>query len=175
MLFFKRRQSSIADKASGKKLWYPQTVINGSTASTLHIAEQISELSGASRGDVFGVLRDLGVVMRQELASGKRVKLDGVGTFRLIANASGNGVEKKEDVKSSQFNSVRVHFVAEYRRNTVTHERDCTLIVPDLKFSEYGVDKTKPATPSVTPPAQGGGGTSGGHSSGAEGSIGGGL
>ncbi len=172
MLFFKRRQSSIADKASGKKLWYPQTVINGSTASTLHIAEQISELSGASRGDVFGVLRDLGVVMRQELASGKRVKLDGVGTFRLIANASGNGVEKKEDVKSSQFNSVRVHFVAEYRRNTVTHERDCTLIVPDLKFAEYGVDKTKPATP----PAQGGGGTSsGGSGSGAEGSIGGGL
>lgn len=52
MLFFKRRQSCIAHKATGKKLWYPQTVINGSTASTLHIAEQISELSGASPGDV---------------------------------------------------------------------------------------------------------------------------
>ncbi|PDP61537.1 histidinol phosphate aminotransferase, partial [Porphyromonas gingivalis] len=101
MLFFKRRQSCIAHKATGKKLWYPQTVINGSTASTLHIAEQISELSGASRGDVFGILRDLGIVMRRELASGKKIKLDGIGCFRLIAQAKGSGVEKKEDVKAS--------------------------------------------------------------------------
>lgn len=138
MLFFKRRQSCIADKATGKKLWYPQTVINGSTASTLHIAEQISELSGASRGDVFGILRDLGIVMRRELASGKRIKLDGIGSFRIIAQAKGSGVEKKEDVKASQFNSVRVNFRAECRYNTVTRERDCTLIAPDLKFAEYG-------------------------------------
>ncbi|PDP80148.1 histidinol phosphate aminotransferase, partial [Porphyromonas gingivalis] len=112
MLFFKRRQSCIAHKATGKKLWYPQTVINGSTASTLHIAEQISELSGASPGDVFGILRDLGIVMRRELASGKKIKLDGIGCFRLIAQAKGSGVEKKEDVKASQFNSVRVNFRA---------------------------------------------------------------
>ena len=138
MLFFKRRQSCIAHKATGKKLWYPQTVINGSTASTLHIAEQISELSGASRGDVFGILRDLGIVMRRELASGKKIKLDGIGCFRLIAQAKGSGVEKKEDVKASQFNSVRVNFRAECRYNTVTRERDCTLIAPDLKFAEYG-------------------------------------
>ncbi len=169
MLFFKRRQASIADKASGKKLWYPQTVINGGTANTLHIAERISELSGASRGDVFGVLHDLGIVMRQELSAGKRVKLDGVGTFRIIAQAHGTGVEKKEDVKPSQFNSVRVNFAAEYRRNTITRERDCTLIAPNLKFSEYGTVPSKPEAPapSPNPPAQG--------DSGEQGSFGGGL
>ncbi|GAA5576971.1 hypothetical protein Pgin01_01960 [Porphyromonas gingivalis] len=47
-------------------------------------------------------------------------------------------MEKKEDVKASQFNSVRVNFRAECRYNTVTRERDCTLIAPDLKFAEYG-------------------------------------
>lgn len=171
MLYFKRRQSPIADKATGKKMWYPHTVKNGSTASTLHIAEQISELSGASRGDVFSVLRDLGIVMRNELAAGKKIKLDGVGSFRLIAKAKGTGVEKKEDVKSSQFNSIRVHFAPEYKRNTVTYERNFTLIAPDLKFSEYGVDKKQTQQAGGSSQGSQGGTPSGGE----QGSSGGGL
>lgn len=93
------------------KLWYPQSVLVGNTVTTDQICKRLALESTVSAADVKAVLEALSEVMGEYMASGRSVKLDGIGSFFFQASARKNGVEKKEDVNSNLINGVKVRFI----------------------------------------------------------------
>ena len=98
----------------GKK-WYPRSFTAG-TYDTNDVAERLSEASTVSKGDTYAVLLGLGEVLGDMMKSGNSVKLDGLGTFYLVGNANGQGVDTPEEVGPEQFKKVTVAFIPEYSR-----------------------------------------------------------
>ncbi|WP_329904468.1 HU family DNA-binding protein [Porphyromonas pogonae] len=145
MIQFKPRQSKIATK-DGKRLWYPNAISSGEIITTKRIANDIAARSGASVGDVIGILMDLGPIMRNHLSDGRRVILNGVGSFRISANARGKGVESKEKVTANQFSSVKVIFFPEKSINRHLGVEENSLISSELRFTP-AVEKLKKDKP----------------------------
>ena len=85
----------------GKK-WYPRSFTAG-TYGTKYVAERLSEMSTVSKGDTYAVLMGLGEVLGDMMEMGNTVKLDGLGTFYLVGNANGQGVDTPEEVSPEQF------------------------------------------------------------------------
>ena len=112
MAFYKKQQQAV------NKKWYPRSVLVGSPVSTDQLSKRIANESTVAPADVLAVLKALSGVMGDYMAQGRSVKLDGIGSFSFMASASGNGVERAEDVSANQINGVKVHFVPEttYKR-----------------------------------------------------------
>jgi len=72
------------------------------------IAEEISENSTMSSGDVMGVLRQLEKVIMLHILDGTTVKLGALGTFSAIINAT--ACATKEEVKASTIKRVWINF-----------------------------------------------------------------
>ena len=98
----------------GKK-WYPRSFTVG-TYDTKEVARRLAELSTVSKGDTYAVLMGLGEVLGSMLETGNSVKLDGLGTFYMVGNANGQGVDTPEEVGPEQFRKVTVAFIPEYSR-----------------------------------------------------------
>ena len=88
--------------------WFPRSVNSGKTISTDRLMEEIANASTVAPADVAATLR--------ALCDGDKVKLDNIGTFYLMADASGNGVASEDLVDSSQINRVNVRFAPQKRR-----------------------------------------------------------
>ena len=99
---------------SGK--WFARSVSSGKTVSTDRLMEEIANASTVAPADVAATLRALCDAMRGHLCDGDKVKLDNIGTFYLMADASGNGVASEDLVDSSQINRVNVRFAPQKRR-----------------------------------------------------------
>ena len=112
MAFYKKIQKAI------NRLWYPQSVLVGNTVTTDQISKRIANESTVAPADVLAVLKALSGVMGDYMAQGRSVKLDGIGSFYFQASATGNGVEKAEDVTANLINGVKVKFIPEttYKR-----------------------------------------------------------
>ena len=52
--------------------------------------------------------------MREQLLNSRTVRLEGLGTFTMIAKAGGKGVVLESKVSSSQIVSLRCQFTPEY-------------------------------------------------------------
>lgn len=63
------------------------------TYDTKDVAKRLSEMSTVSKGDTYAVLMGLGEVLGSMMELGNSVKLDGLGTFYLVGNANGQGVD----------------------------------------------------------------------------------
>ena len=98
----------------GKK-WYPRSFTVG-TYDTKEVARRLAEMSTVSKGDTYAVLMGLGQVLGSMMESGNSVKLDGLGTFYLVGNANGQGVDTPDEVGPEQFRKVTVAFIPEYSR-----------------------------------------------------------
>ena len=61
--------------------------------------------------------RNLMSVMREQLLNSRTVRLEGLGTFTMIAKAGGKGVVLESKVSSSQIVSLRCQFTPEYTRS----------------------------------------------------------
>ena len=135
MFHFKKRLASVKSKL-GKKLWYPVVVTSRQVVDTRKIARELAARSGISEGEAIGFLHDLGLLMREHLAEGSRVVLEGIGSFKISAQARGNGVEEESKVSAMQFNHVKVLFLPESRVNRVLGTKEVTLIDTErMKFS----------------------------------------
>ena len=84
--------------------------------NTQKMAELIAEKASLTAGDVHNVIRNLMSVMREQLLNSRTVRLEGLGTFTMIAKAGGKGVELESKVSSSQITSLRCQFTPEYTR-----------------------------------------------------------
>lgn len=100
MFRYKKKQASLPDK-DGKELWYPFVVGERPIITTRQIAREIAERSGATEGDVIGILHNLGLVVRAHLSAGDRVILNGFGGLKINARARGNGVESEDKVSAT--------------------------------------------------------------------------
>ena len=114
-LIYKPYQANIANKA-GQKLYYPRLVKFSKMVNTQKMAELIAEKASLTPGDVHNVIRNLMSVMREQLLNSRTVRLEGLGTFTMIAKANGKGVELENKVSSSQITSLRCQFTPEYTR-----------------------------------------------------------
>lgn len=114
-LYYKPKQSSIASK-DGKKKWHLLLVKSKKMVETNKVAELIAEKASLTPGDVHNTLRNLTTVMRDLLMNSRTVRLDGLGTFTMVAKTTGKGVDNKEDVSPTQIKSLKVRFTPEYTR-----------------------------------------------------------
>ncbi len=112
-LIYKPYQATLANK-EGQKLYYPRLVKFGKMVNTQKMAELIAEKASLTAGDVHNVIRNLMLVMREQLLNSRTVRLEGLGTFTMIAKAGGKGVELERKVSSSQITSLRCQFTPEY-------------------------------------------------------------
>lgn len=146
MIYFKKFQSPVKNK-DNKRLWYPRVVLTQGTISTRRIAQEIAVVGGASRGDVYSVLIDLADVIKNHIADGQKVHLEGIGTFCIRLSASGNGVEKEEDVSAKQFNKMSVRFSPELKVGTMGR-RIVNLIGEEVKIVPF--EKSKHECPVIS-------------------------
>ena len=87
-VLYKPFQSTLEDKKSGKKLFYPRVVRSGNVDSA-QLSKEIAAYSSLSPGDVKNTLDNLVTVMGQHLQSSESVSVDGLGTFRMVMVARG--------------------------------------------------------------------------------------
>jgi len=92
-LIYKPYQATLANK-EGQKLYYPRLVKFGKMVNTRNVVS----------------------VVREQLLNSRTVRLEGLGTFTMIAKANGKGVELENKVSSSQITSLRCQFTPEYTR-----------------------------------------------------------
>ena len=137
MAFYIKKQAKVNNK------WYPRSITVGKPVSTDNVADKLAELSTVTRGDAYAILKNLGSVMASYMASGRTVKLEGVGTFYYSLTAAKQGVDTAEEVSANQITAVRVRFIPEVTRNPSSQvstrslrekptQVPCTL--PDIPF-----------------------------------------
>jgi len=114
-LIYKPYQATLANK-EGQKLYYPRLVKFGKMVNTQKMAELIAEKASLTAGDVHNVIRNLMSVMRLQLLNSRTVRLDGLGTFTVIARTRGKGVDAEKDVSPNQVTSLHFMFTPEYTR-----------------------------------------------------------
>ena len=132
-MFYKKQ------KLNGK--WYPRSITVG-TCTTKYVAERLSAMSTVSMGDTYAVLLGLGEVMGELLELGQSVKLEGLGTFYLVGQAKGQGVDTPEEVRGEQFTKLTVGFIPEYSRAQSGEVVRRTIVPQDVEWIEMG-DKVK--------------------------------
>lgn len=96
--------------------WFARSISSGKTITTARLMDEVAGASTVAPADVAAVLRALSDAMRGHLSDGDKVKLDNIGTFYLMADASGNGVATEAEVSAQQINRVNVRFTAQKKR-----------------------------------------------------------
>ena len=162
MANYRKRYSEMTGK------WTPVAAV-GKTLSTRKIAERIEKECTATLSDVMAVLFALPNVLRDEMANGNAVKLDGIGSFALSVQCHKTGVANAADVDPySQITNVKVQFRPERESILVAGKKkmQTSLVAQDITWIELQEKKgTKNAGGTASPdPSQGGenGGNSGG-------------
>ena len=129
-------------KMTGK--WTPVAATT-KTLSTRKIAERIEKESTVSIADIMAVLYSLPHVLRDEMANGYSVKLDGVGSFALTVQCHKTGVERAEDVDPyTQITNVKVQFRPEKSEIQVAGMKKMTtsLVANDITWTELREKKS---------------------------------
>lgn len=147
MGFFKKVKQEI------NQLWYPQSITVGKPVTTDEVAKRIAAECTANPADTYAVLKSLGGIMSDFMASGRTVKLEGLGTFYYTATANGKGVDSPEKVSASQITGVRVRFIPESHKSSNHQVTTRTLVSSNIYWEEWGGKDS--STPS--PDGDGGG------------------
>ena len=151
-VLYKPYQSILKNKA-GKKLFHPRVVQTGNV-STEQIAKEIAAYSSLSSGDVKNTIDNLVTVMSQHLQASESVTLDGLGSFHITMKSSGKGVEKEEDVSSSQA-TLLVRFTPASTRNPDRSVATRSLVT-GIKCARYDQLNQGAAGGGENPPSGGG-------------------
>ena len=114
-LLYYARQSQLKTK-DGVKQWHLTLKKVGRAVSLQQLGEMVAEKCSATPGDVHNVIRNLMSVMRLQLLNSRTVRLDGLGTFTVMARTRGNGVDHEKDVTPNQVKSLHFMFTPEYTR-----------------------------------------------------------
>ena len=77
--------------------------------TTDEVAERLAEMSSLTKGDVYNVLLNLPLVMRQALTEGRSVKLEGLGSFWYTADCKPGGEQTRDECGIHQIKRVHGH------------------------------------------------------------------
>lgn len=91
----------------GSKKWYANVVLDGE-ASIDDMVKQIEKFSALSEADIRGVIIALENVIQDELANGRIVRLDKLGSF--YPSLSSEGTLKEEDFTSANIKAAKVNY-----------------------------------------------------------------
>lgn len=141
-------------------LYYARSISSGKTITTARLMDEVAGASTVAPADVAAVLRALSDAMRGHLSDGDKVKLDNIGTFYLMADASGNGVATEAEVSAQQINRVNVRFTAQKKRVGGGGKalQVPVLVSDDIRWERADAPESDGGdTPTPTPTPDGGG------------------
>ena len=154
-------------KTFGK--YYAKPVYDEKFVETDEIADFIQTQATLKRSDIKAALDELGAAMKHFLEMGQKIRLAGIGIFKV--GFSSIGVAKAEDCTASTITSRRVLFQPEIERivtgsgekngKIVQKYVNAKTLLKDVAFEEAHGS----LTPSPSPTGEGSGNTGGGSNS----------
>lgn len=99
------------EKSPQKGKWYAKAVPD-EVVDTDQLAELIQRNSSMKRSDVLAVLTELSEVLRDQLLTGNRVKINGMGSFK-VGFSSKPADTRAEWVPTTHVTSTRINFQPE--------------------------------------------------------------
>ena len=113
--FIKSKNNNQYNSAYGK--YYAEAVYDSHFVGTDELAEFIQRQASIKKSDIKAVLQELGEAMKHFFEMGQKIKLDGIGIFKV--GFSSIGVTKVEDCGASTISTRRVLFQPETERVVV--------------------------------------------------------
>ena len=113
---FKKLQNTNDDSTAFGK-WFATAVYDQHFISTEELAEFIQTQASVKKSDIKAVLDELGSAMKHFFELGQKVRLDGIGIFKV--GFSSIGVNSKEDCGAQNITTRRVLFQPESQRVVV--------------------------------------------------------
>ena len=114
-VFYRLHQDqSTGTKRSGK--WYARAVPTA-VISTRQLAEIVQRNCTVKKSDVMAVIEELVEVMKDQMQDSKRVKLDGVGSFKIGIESKGAATAAKFAV-AEHIKGLHVVFMPERTKDT---------------------------------------------------------
>ena len=110
--FVKVKNNNLRSNAYGK--WFGMAVYDKNFIETKQLAEYIQSQASVKRSDVIAVLDELGAAMKHFFEMGQKVKLEGIGIFKV--GFSSIGADKAEDFGAQNITKRRVIFTPETTR-----------------------------------------------------------
>ena len=156
--FIKSKNNNQYNTSYGK--YFAVAVYDNHFVGTDELAEFIQRQASVKKSDIKAVLQELGEAMKHFFEMGQKIKLDGIGIFKV--GFSSIGVDKIEDCGASTISTRRVLFQPETTRVVTGQERkngvvkqkyvNSITLLKDVVFEETH-DNTMNAEPD--PPATG--------------------
>ena len=153
--FIKSRNNNKYNAAYGK--YYAEAVYDSHFVGTEELAEFIQRQASVKKSDIKAVLQELGEAMKHFFEMGQKIKLDGIGIFKV--GFSSIGVEKIEDCGANTISTRRVLFQPETERVVVGQESksgkvklNAITLLKDVVFEEthdntMNAEPESPSTP----------------------------
>ena len=168
---FKKLQNQNDDSAAFGK-WFATAVYDQHFITTEELAEFIQTQASVKKSDIKAVLDELGGALKHFFELGQKVKLDGIGIFKV--GFSSIGTDKKEDCGAQNITTRRVLFQPETERVVVGQEKKdgkvkqkfvvVKTLVKDVVFEETYDTSLKPENENSDSQSSGNGGTQSGDS-----------
>ena len=118
--FRKIQNSNDESTAFGK--WFATAVYDQRFITTEQLAEFIQTQATVKKSDIKAVLDELGDAMKHFFELGQKVRLDGIGIFKV--GFSSIGVNDKEDCGAQNITTRRVLFQPESKRVVARSDRE---------------------------------------------------
>jgi predicted histone-like DNA-binding protein len=113
---FKKLQNQNDDSTAFGK-WFATAVYDQHFIETEELANYIQQQASVKKSDIKAVLDELGGAMKHYFELGQKVKLEGIGIFKV--GFSSIGTNKKEDCGAQNITTRRVLFQPETQRVVV--------------------------------------------------------
>ena len=155
---FRKIQNTNDDSTAFGK-WFATAVYDQHFIETEQLAEFIQTQASVKKSDIKAVLDELGDAMKHFFELGQKVKLDGIGIFKV--GFSSIGVNDKEDCGAQNITTRRVLFQPETQRVVVGQAKGqdgkikqkyviAKTLVKDVVFEETYDTSLKPESESAS-------------------------
>ena len=150
MSVFYRLYQNNNKQSSGYNKWYARAVMT-ETMTTRQLAEIMQENCTVKRSDIEAVLREIVPTMTRAMQDSKRVKIEGLGTFKIGLKTKGAASAKAFNVNEN-VTGMHVNFLPETYKDKKTNRRitdllnRCTVaeLPQNLVVKENGGETTEP-------------------------------
>ena len=162
--FIKTQNKNRTSLAYGK--YFAQAVYDNHFIGTEELADFIQRQASVKKSDIKAVLQELGEAFKHFFEMGQKIKLDGIGIFKV--GFSSIGVAKIEDCSAQTITTRRVLFQPETTRVVVGQEKkdngtvkqkyvNAITMLKDVTFEETHDNAMNSGSSSASPnPSQGG-------------------
>ena len=160
--FIKSQNKNSHSKAFGK--YYAKAVYDNHFIGTEELSDYIQNQASVKKSDIKAVLQELGEAFKHFFEMGQKIKLDGIGIFKV--GFSSIGVAKIEDCGAQTITTRRVLFQPETSRVIVGQKKllngsvkqkyvNAIGMLKDVAFEETHENATVGTSPQPSPSGEG--------------------